>query len=398
MKIGEYKILILVLIILGCMAQRVSFGQKSKPVALSVNGIVKNIKPGDSILMIYLWKQLISEKKDVVIDSVVPDKNREFFMNRKLSEPGYYRIGYKGLKSASTALLLLDAGTHKAKIIIDTMIVRNEMVDSFIANKIYIRGIKDNDLLDSFFNKVAYYYKNYESPINKRMLELEKQGIRFSEIDSLNTLLKKIRLEKYSKLNSIVDSQMGVSIAIYQTMEQWDNSDFEFMDKIFAKFAKRKPLSFITAHIEMKVANLKSGNLVSKSAIPFILVNEKDQSVNIGNYIGKKIIFIDFWASWCMPCLAEMPSYKRIYEKYQSHDFIIVGVSADGNKDNWRKALLKQALPWLNVVDEKGKLNVAKKYGVSYMPSNYLIDKEGKIIRRNINPFELEEYLKANIN
>lgn len=372
------------------------FPQISKSASVSITGVVKNMKPGDSVLMIYLYKQLITDNKDIVIDSVVPDKNREFMLNKKLEEPGYYRIGYKGLKSGSSVLLLLDAGTHNAKISIDTVIVRSDGVEPFIANKIYVKGIKDNDLLDSFFNTVSYYYKNYESPINKRMIALEEKEDNNSELDSLNTVLKKIGIAKQAKLNEIVDKQMGVSIAIYQTMTQWDNSNFEFMNKMLKKFNTEKSSSFITPLIEEKVVYLKSVSLINKPVIPFTLINENGQSVNIADYVGKKVILIDFWASWCGPCLAEMPGYHKIYEKYNDKGFIVLGISTDSNKESWKRALIKQNLAWVNIVDEKGKNSVAKKYGVSYMPSNFLVDKDGKIIKRDIKPVELEEYLKAN--
>jgi hypothetical protein len=91
---------------------------------------------------------------------------------------------------------LLDAGSHKAKVTIDTVIAMVENADPFIFTKVYINGVADNDLLDSFFNVISYYYKHVESPIKKRILALEVKNSNNYELDSLNTLLMNTELEK----------------------------------------------------------------------------------------------------------------------------------------------------------------------------------------------------------
>jgi hypothetical protein len=67
---------------------KISFAQMNKPVSITINGSIKNLKPGDTVLLIYLYKQLINEKRDIVIDYVVPAINREFRINKKLDGPG----------------------------------------------------------------------------------------------------------------------------------------------------------------------------------------------------------------------------------------------------------------------------------------------------------------------
>lgn len=109
-----------------------------------------------------------------------------------------------------------------------------------------------------------------------------------------------------------------------------------------------------------------------------------------GNYI-----LLEFWASWCGPCIRENPNLVKVYNKYKSRGFEIFGVSLDANAILWKKAIDKDALPWPNVSDLKGSDNEAALiYGVYEIPSNFLIDPGGKIIAKNLRGEELEVKLK----
>ena len=188
---------------------------------------------------------------------------------------------------------------------------------------------------------------------------------------------------------------MGTSIAIYQTMNEWDNADFSLLDEILVRFQNKAPQSFILPFIVEKVAYLKKTSLLNKPPNFFTLVNDKSVEVNLRDLVGKKTILIDFWASWCGPCRNEMPVYKTIYEKYRLKDFEILSISTDRSKEDWFKALGVLQLPWINVIDMPGTSSVAKTYGIVSLPTNFLIDKSGIVIKKDITSADLENYLKS---
>lgn len=106
-----------------------------------------------------------------------------------------------------------------------------------------------------------------------------------------------------------------------------------------------------------------------------------------------KYILIDFWFSSCAPCLREFPSYKQLYYQYHKAGFEIIGISIDNKKDilKWKDVIKKQTLTWGQYLDEDSKLS--KKLSINTFPSNFLIDKKGIILKKNITKKELEEYL-----
>ena len=107
-----------------------------------------------------------------------------------------------------------------------------------------------------------------------------------------------------------------------------------------------------------------------------------------------KIVLLDFWASWCGPCRKENPNVVKVYEKYREQGFEILGISLDRTKAAWLGAIEKDGLEWLHVSDLKGwKSEYSNLYGVRSIPHTVLLDREGKIIARNLRGPALEAKL-----
>ncbi len=119
--------------------------------------------------------------------------------------------------------------------------------------------------------------------------------------------------------------------------------------------------------------------------------------VNLSDFKGK-YVFLDFWASSCGPCRAQMPKTLELFHRYKEKGFEVVAISNDGikQKDAWLKAIKKDGTScFVQLSDLKGTENeAAKKYYVTGLPTTYLLDKEGKILAKNLHGEELEKRMK----
>jgi len=92
-----------------------------------------------------------------------------------------------------------------------------------------------------------------------------------------------------------------------------------------------------------------------------------------------KIILLDFWATWCGPCRQEMPNVKRMWAKYSSDQFVIIGVSLDRNRDSLDRYLKSEGITWPQYYERDGRMRISDMYGVRAIPESVLIDQDGAI-------------------
>ena len=134
---------------------------------------------------------------------------------------------------------------------------------------------------------------------------------------------------------------------------------------------------------------------VGKDYIDFTMENLEGESVSLSEYVGKnKYIFIDFWASWCGPCRAEVPGLIEAYGKYKSKGLEIVGVSLDRDKDKWIEGVKDLKMTWPQMSDMKyWESPVVQLYAIKGIPHTVLLDENGTIIANNLRGKMLEAKL-----
>ena len=157
----------------------------------------------------------------------------------------------------------------------------------------------------------------------------------------------------------------------------------------------------VTFPTDKRLLQIKSGNdivletSVGKQYKDFEMADVDGNMHKISEYVtANKVTLIDFWASWCSPCRAEMPAVKAAYEAYKAKGFGIVGVSLDNNKEAWVASIKNLGADWAHLSDLKGWHNAgARLYGVNAIPATILVAQDGTILARNIRGEAIQEKL-----
>lgn len=253
------------------------------------------------------------------------------------------------------------------------------------ANK--VAGTMCNDAYQQFMDKFVAINKEMSEIYQKsktdttltddQRKDLEKQ---LAEKDSLGTEIV------YNCINENINNLVGV-----QLLTSYANA-FEtakvkaLLDKVPAAYSADKDIVALKEHI----ATIEKTE-VGQKFIDFAMNTPEGKEVKLSDFISQnKYTLIDFWASWCGPCRAEMPNVVAAYNAFKAKGFGIVGVSLDNNAEAWKKAIKDLNITWVQMSDLKGwSCEGAKLYGVRAIPATVLVDQEGTIVARNLRGEEL---------
>ena len=112
--------------------------------------------------------------------------------------------------------------------------------------------------------------------------------------------------------------------------------------------------------------------------------------ISLSDYRGK-VVLLDFWATWCAPCVEELPNVRRVYEKYGKNGFEVIGISLDVDQIDLEAFLLRERIDWPQIFDGKGWENeISRLYGVQSIPSTFLLDRNGFIRHVGLRGSDLE--------
>ena len=302
---------------------------------------------------------VMSEAQDgrlLPTDTLYLDAKGTVKVTRQGDEPSFFVLQSATNRAAVLHCLLLPR--EKATMAVDYRQERNQFYVTAV------KGSQNMELYGQFSNMMA----DATEPASQAALPERVEGL----LRQNSSLLMSAFLVTYFE----------------SAFEQYAPLYKEVHDALVGRYANNE----FVKHLDQK---LRSVVMVGMEAPDIVLPDTAGVLRRLSDLRGK-VVLIDFWASWCGPCRMENPNVVKVYQKYHDQGFEVFSVSLDNSRDKWLQAIRKDNLLWPNhVSDLRGWSSAGGKlYGISSIPATVLVDRDGKVLARNLRGQELENKLK----
>jgi len=245
---------------------------------------------------------------------------------------------------------------------------------------------------NNVFNEYNKSMKKYDEQ-NKKLMQKYQQAQMtkdqkaieevYAEYDDMMAKQKKDAMD-------IISANPASPVSLFLVQSLFMTGDFNDLNDAFSKLDTT--LAAVPGYNEIKdYIDIMAKTQEGKEAPDFTVPTIDGKEITLSSLRGKYVL-LDFWASWCKPCIGEIPFMQKAYKNYKSKGFEILSVSVDRDAAAWKKAVEDHGMTWLQGHDTQDISHSL--YGVMSIPTTLLLDKNGVIIAKNLRGEALEAKLK----
>lgn len=372
------KLSVEILIILAIITSaQIVYAQKD----LNVSGIAPQLKDGTKVYLLpsyprRYYERQERERKAIKETSAMNVRSGRFKSIIKVRNGDTYTLEVDGIK-----------GTKKICLAEGSLDINIQGID---LKEVTFGGNETTAAYD-------HYYQNYFNSELYKAAAKSRINLKVSKDSDVISLSEKLLDSngRVSRKNATDHFQQYPNS--YINAELLNSAGFSELQKkeIFKKFSKRLTENSYGDKLRFEIDSL----FIDGYAPVFTQNDTAGKVVKLDSFRGK-YVFLDFWASWCVPCRAENPNLVNAVKTYGKNNFTIIGISLDEDKKAWMAAIKADGLNWTHVSDLKKRYDndVSVKYDVYSIPANFLLDPSGKIIAKNLRGKELLEILGKVLN
>jgi peroxiredoxin len=261
-----------------------------------------------------------------------------------------------------------------------------------------IKGSPESNQLFYIYNNILEKANGQKDIIETRLKNARNDNALYSHlVDMRPAEYAAIDKQKHAELRKYITKIEPSFTCLLGALYLDPVEDVEFLKELDKKMVLLYPASPFYQALHEKVS-IYGPVAIGMLAPEIISKTTAGETVKLSSLRGKYTL-IDFWASWCGPCRAEAPNIHKAWEKYKNKGFQIVSYSLDTDKKLWIKAIEDDDMTWTNLSDLLGYQSAAAgTYVVTEIPYNFLLDKEGHIIAKNLRGADLQKKLSQLIH
>ncbi len=235
--------------------------------------------------------------------------------------------------------------------------------------------------LEMVVNKDYLYSSEYISYLFR---QLRDENCRENEYEKINNATSFCTYQHIKTLDESKLKEYLILNILNGMLSSW-SQDENKSAIIYEDFKTSYPNNENIEALEQKIA-LQKRFAKGQDAPTFSLKNKDGKQISLADLKGKYVL-IDFWATWCGPCLSEVPYSKELEEEFANEDIEFVYICMRDTKKRWEKHLIKENPTGIQLfADQTESKELSKKYNIKGIPSYMLVDKQGKIITQKIRP------------